>query len=75
MPVTFSSMDSLRASYLWKTERKIGCTVRTTLNRPKPRSGTMIRKTSASGPAMMKAMTMPASSKNGQRMAVRMIIM
>ena len=35
----------------------------------------MITKTSASGPAMTKAMTMPASSKNGQRMAVRMTIM
>ena len=35
----------------------------------------MITKTRASGPAMMKAMTMPASSRKGQRMAVRMTIM
>ena len=35
----------------------------------------MITKTRASGPAMMNAMTMPAISSSGQRMAVRMIIM
>ena len=75
MPVTFSSMDSLSASYLRNTARKMGCTVRTTLKRPKPSSGTMITNTAAKGPAMMKAMTMPQMSSIGQRTAVRMIIM
>ena len=75
MPVTFSSMDSFRASYLWNTERKMGCTVRTTLYRPKPSRGTTITNTEAMGPAMMKAMTMLLMSSRGQRTAVRMTIM
>ncbi len=35
MPETFSSTDSLRASYLRKTRRKIGSTFRITKKRPK----------------------------------------
>ena len=75
MPVTFSSMDSLRASYLRNTERKMGCTVRTTVNRPNPRTGTTMTKMMAMGPPMTNAMMMPQMRMSGQRMAVRMIIM
>ena len=43
MPVTFSSTDSLRASYLWNTREKMGRTLKMIKNRPKPSSGIMTR--------------------------------
>lgn len=75
MACTFSCTESLRASYLRNTRRKMGVALRITRARPTPSSGIVTRKIMARRPPMAKPMMKEKISISGPRMATRMIIM